>query len=196
MSRPALGFSVAALLALAACSDGTGFGSAGRIDYTRIDTAYSRADFAYAGAGRDMATDILGNPFPGVSQAAFDSAVTTAMHGAHFGPPTNFTTTPGDSARPAYRVRLLWNGPLSANGNALCSDTSIQGGGAEPGGKARLIAAFCNSGDASTYVVGSVDGVSGPDDPRFVSFLRQVTLKLFPPRDGQFDPDRCFWPDC
>jgi hypothetical protein len=196
MPRTVQAFSIVALLALAACSGSTGFGGAGRIDYTRVDTAYSRADFAYAGSGRDMATDILGNPFPGVTQAAFDSAVTTAMHGAHFGPPTNFTTTPGESARPAYRVRLLWNGPLSANGNALCTDDPVQGGGGEPGGKARLVAAFCNSGDASTYVVGSVDGVSGPDDPRFVGFVRQVTLKLFPPRDGQFDPDRCFWPDC
>lgn len=182
-----------ALLMLPACSS---VEQAGRIDYARLDSAYSRVDFAYAGSGRDMRTEIYGNPFPEVAQADFDEAVTSAMYGAHFGPATHFTTQPDNSARPAYRVRLLWNGPRSANGNNLCGDHDYQGGGKEPNGTARLIAAFCRSDRALSYLVGSVDGVTGPDDPKFVAFVRQATMRLFTPRDDRQERDRCFMPDC
>lgn len=183
----------AVALSLAGCA-GDRFGS-GRIDFTRVDSSWSRADFAYAAANRDLATEVLGNPFAGVPQAAFDRALTDAMLGAHFGLPTNFTTTPGESARPLYRVRMLWNGPTATNGNQLCDGTELEGGGAEPDGEARVIAAFCRGDRASTYVVGSIGGALGPDDSRFTGFVKQVTMALFPPRDGIFESD-CVWSTC
>lgn len=185
---------IAVSLLLGSCAGD--WGNTGRIDYSRIDGAYSRRDFAYAGSGRDMTTEIYGNPFRDVAKADFDSAVTSAMAGAHFGPATNFTTTPGDTARPTYRVRMLWNGPRSASPSALCRDTPEGAGGGSESGTARLVAAFCRSDRAVTYVVGSVDDVNGPDDARFLGFVRQVTHQLFPPRDGDFDRERCFMPDC
>ena len=84
----------------------------------------------------------------------------------------------------------------SANGNNLCGDHDYQGGGKEPNGTARLIAAFCRSDRALSYLVGSVDGVTGPDDPKFVAFVRQATMRLFTPRDDRQERDRCFMPDC
>lgn len=183
-----------AALLLGACAGD--WGNTGRIDYSRIDGAYSRRDFAYAGSGRDMRTEIYGTPFLGVAKVEFDKAVTDAMRGAHFGPATNFTTTPGDSARSTYRVRMLWNAPRSASPSRLCEGTPEDPGAISEDGRARLIAAFCRSDRAITYVVGSVDDVSGPDDPRFVGFVRQVTHRLFPPRDGDFDRERCFMLEC
>lgn len=200
MSRQIFRAGVSALFAaailLAGCAGVTDIGDAGKIDYVRVDTAYSRADFAYGGAGRDLTTVILGNPFPNVSQADFDRAVTDRMQGAHFGPATHFTTTPDESARPVYRVHMLWNGPLSANGNRLCDGTPLEGGGAAPDGRVRLVAAFCRSDRAATYLVGSIGDVTGPDDPRFLRFVQQVTMQLFPPRDGFFESDNCTWPTC
>ncbi len=193
MVRPIHAVALAATLALGACAAGIGGG--GKIDFVRVETAYSRADFAYAGAGRDLTTEILGNPFANLAQPAFDRAVTDAMRGAHFGPRTNFTTAPDDSARTVYRVRMLWNGPLGTNGSALCDGTPLVGGG-PANGEVRLIAAFCRSDRPATYLSGSVDGVSGPDDPRFVSFIRQVTTELFPPRDGIFESHDCMWGSC
>src|SRR5690606_19560711 len=105
---------------LGGCAGAGGIGGTGQIDFVRVATSYSRADFSYAGSGRDFATEIVGTPFPSVPQAAFEEAVTAAMQGAHFGPPAHFTTTPDDSARLTYRVRMLWNGPLSTNGGDLC----------------------------------------------------------------------------
>lgn len=199
MSRSPLAVALVAVLALAGCSS-TPFGDAGRIHYVRVESGYSRSDFAYGAAGRDMTTEILGNPFPGVSQAVFDQAVTDAMQGAHFGQPTHFTTTPDDTARPVYRVRMLWNGPLSANGARLCEsapeNAPYEGGGPDPDGQTRLVAAFCRSDRPATYLVGSIGGVTSTDDPRFVSFVRQVTTQLFPPRDGTFEPGDCNWQTC
>lgn len=180
---------------LGACAAGSGIGGGGKIDFVRVETAYSRADFAYAGAGRDLTTEILGNPFANLAQPAFEQAVTDAMQGAHFGPRTHFTTTPDESARPVYSVRMLWNGPLGTNGGALCDGTPLAGGG-PANGEVRLIAAFCRSDRHATYLSGSVDGVTGPDDPRFVGFIRQVTAQLFPPRDGTFESDSCMWATC
>lgn len=194
MLRAFHGLALAAALALGACAAGSGIGG-GRIDFVRVETAYSRADFAYAGAGRDLTTEILGNPFVGVAQAAFDQSVTDAMQGAHFGPRTHFTTAPDETARPVYRVRMLWNGPPGTNGGALCDGTPLAGGG-PASGEVRLIAAFCRSDRPATYLSGSVDGVTGPDDPRFIGFIRQVTSQLFPPRDGIFESDSCMWATC
>lgn len=196
MLRPVHVLALAASLALAGCmASAAMIGGGGRIDFVRVETAYSRADFAYAGAGRDMTTEILGNPFANLAQAAFDRAVTGAMQGAHFGPRTNFTTTPGESARPVYRVRMLWNGPIGTNGHKLCDGTPLQGGGPADG-EVRVLAAFCRGDGAATYLSGSVDGATGPDDPRFVHFIRQVTTELFPPRDGLFESHDCMWSTC
>lgn len=196
MSQSTLGFTLlAACLALAGCAGGLGLDS-GRIDYVRVDGGYHQSDFVYGASGRDLTTDVLGNPFPNISQAEFGQAVTDAMQDAHFGPRTHFTTTPDDSARPVYRVRMLWNGATSTNGQHLCDGTPVQGGGAEAADEIRLIAAFCRSDRAQTYVVASIDDVNSPDDPRFRTFLRHVTTRLFPPRDMFDDPDRCLVPGC
>ena len=106
---------LAAALTLATCAAGTGI-----VHHVYIDGSYTKQEVAYAIGGRDVRTEILGNPFAG-PQATFDAAVTAAMHGAHFGPPANFTTTPSDSARHPYWVRLVFNGPAAGNGDALCA---------------------------------------------------------------------------
>ena len=196
MSRLLLAGSVIiAGLALAGCASGSGL-DGGRIDYVRVDGGYHQSDFAYGASGRDLATDMIGNPFPNVGQAEFGQAVTDAMQGSHFGPRTHFATAPDDSARPAYRVRMLWNGAPSINGQELCDGTPLEGGTGAGGEEIRLIAAFCRGDRAQTYVVGSVDEVSSPDDPRFRTFVRHVTSRLFPPADRFDDPDRCLVPGC
>src|SRR5438552_3662173 len=101
------------LTTLGGCS-GTGI-----IDYVHLEPRYRAQEFGYAAGGRDLRADVQGNPFA-MPQNEFNAVVTDAMQGAHFGQPTNFTTTPGDSAREGYRVRLLFNGPDAGNGWILC----------------------------------------------------------------------------
>jgi hypothetical protein len=56
---------------------------------------------------------------------------------------------------------------------------------------------MCRGGDgAITYLVGSVDDIQGPSDPRFESFIRQITVQLFPRTDPNRDNAPCFLPSC
>jgi hypothetical protein len=59
-----------------------------------------------------------------------------------------------------------------------------------------VVAALCRGGSSAiTYLIGSVDDIRGPSDPRFESFLRNMTVQLFPRVDPNRDPP-CFLPSC
>ncbi|MGE0164029.1 MAG: hypothetical protein AB7S71_12930 [Dongiaceae bacterium] len=172
------------LLALAGCA-GTGV-----IDYVRLEPGYRPQQFAYAAGGRDLRTEIQGNPFA-MPQAEFDAAVTAAMQGAHFGPATNLTTTPGETARPDYRVRLLFNGPAAGSGALLCGGAPATIAPAAENGNVRLLAAFCNGADPLSYLTAHAGGIQGVQDPAFRDFMRQVTTNLFPPQNRQEQDRGC-----
>lgn len=173
------------LLASAACSTGGPI-----LTHQNIDPLYGAGQFAYAGAGRDLRVDVVGDPFGG-DPAAFGRIVTDAMQGRHFGPATNFTTTPGADARSAYRVVMLFDPSLSLNPALLCSDPPsslpVQGGQ----NRVSVFAAFCRGGKSLTSVKGGIASASGPEDPEFRELVGRVTHALFPP-DRRADPkDRC-----
>src|SRR5260370_39373951 len=98
-----------ATLALGACLLAGAAAASGMISYSWLSYSYSPRDIAYAGGPGELWTEVAGNPF-GATRAEFDQAVTRAMYGPHFGRPTEFTTTPGPSARRMFHVRLLVNG--------------------------------------------------------------------------------------
>jgi len=179
------------LAALSACS-GTGV-----IDYVRLEPGYRPQQFAYAAGGRDLRVDLQGNPFA-MPKDEFDSAVTDAMQGAHFGQPTNFTTTPRDSAREGYRVRLLFNGPTASSGRIICAGEPAVVGPSPESGNVRLLAAFCNAEYPLSYLSAHVGGIRDAHDPAFRDFMRDVTTNLFPPQNRQEqEHDNCVPPgDC
>jgi len=89
-------------------------------------------------------------------------------------------------------------GPNASNFNLACSAAGTTG---RVNGSISMVAALCRGTDhALTYLSASIDGVTGPDDPRFRQFLRQATVQLFPTqtdetRDRQHDM-MCIWPSC
>jgi hypothetical protein len=88
---------------ISACSPSTG------VIYNHyVYPSYRPDDIAFAGASGQLWTEVLGNPFA-VPKPVFDKAVTRAMHGAHFGPATDFTTTPTRGLSRTYHVRLMFN---------------------------------------------------------------------------------------
>ena len=179
------------LAALGGCS-GTSV-----IDYVHLEPGYRAQQFGYAAGGRDLKTDIQGNPFA-MPKEEFDATVTAAMQGAHFGQATNFTTTPGDSARPGYRVRLLFNGPAASSGRIVCAGEPAIVGPSPEGGDVRLLAAFCNDQYPLSYLSAHVSGIQDAHDPAFRDFMRDVTTNLFPPQNRQEqEHDNCAPPgDC
>jgi len=179
---------VAAVLAVAACA-------AGGVRLTQQETAptYSPGEFAYVGAGRDLRVVVVGNPFGG-DRSGFEKAVTDAMQGEHWGQRTNFTTTPGASARDRYRVVLLFGPPRSLNGTRLCHDDASTLPSESAGGGIVLFAAFCRGKRLRTVIKGHISGATGPGDPAFRELVGQVTNGLFPPDRGiDHEPGEPVW---
>jgi len=118
--------------------------------------------------------------------------------GAHFGQSTNFSTTPGDSAREGYRVRLPFNGPGASSGRIVCAGEPAVVAPSPESGDVRLLAAFCNGEYPLSYLSAHVSGIQDAHDPAFRDFVRQVATNLFPPQNRQEqDRNNCVPPgDC
>lgn len=163
-----------------------------RLTQQEISPVYTSSEFSYAGSGRDLRVDIVGNPFGG-DQQAFDRTVTGYMKGSHWGPSTHFTTTPNDTARQTYRVVMLFDPPATFPGIRLCrvkpEDLPTQADGKS----IILFSAFCRGDKSLTEIKGHIDSASGPDDRKFRDLVASVTNGLFPPRH-RFEDDRDCWP--
>ena len=172
----------ALLLLLASCFIAGSAGASGIISYSKLGYSYSPRDIAYAGGPGELWTEVAGNPFS-TGQADFDQAVTRAMYGAHFGPPTKFTTTPGPTARRVFHVRLVFNGIATDDAHiCLGPPPAIP---PSQSGDIVLYAAFCQEAESLSFLRAAGDGFSGPNDPEFTDFMRQVTMKLFPPQNNE-----------
>jgi hypothetical protein len=169
-------------LALGACLIAGATAASGVISYSKLSYSYSPRDIAYAGGPGELWTEVAGNPF-GATQADFDQAVTAAMYGAHFGPPTKFTTAPSPAARHAFHVRLLFNGTATDDAHICAGPPAAVS--ASRASDVVLYAAFCQDDESLSFLRAAGDGFSGPNDPEFKDFMRQVTMKLFPPQNNE-----------
>ena len=149
------------------------------IGYTYISDNYRPQDLGYAAARGGMLTEVTGNPFD-APKAALDSRVTETMEQAHFGPELDFFTEPPEGYSSAYRVVVLFNPAPGANGAKLCSDPARPQ--AKRDGSVGVLASLCSTDTRINTASGSLAGATGPDDPAFQDFLRQLSLQLFPPR--------------
>lgn len=158
-----------------------------RLTHEEISPVYNAGEFAYAGAGRDLRVVVAGNPFGG-DRAEFDRAVTGYMLGNHWGQPTNFTTTPGESVRDSYHVVMLFNPPKTLPGIKLCREkpADLPSEAREDG--VVLFAAFCRRNESLTEIKGYIEAADGPADPDFGDLVAAVTSGLFPPK-RRFDDD-------
>jgi hypothetical protein len=149
--------------------------SGNRVVVEDVNPLYSRAEFFAAADGRDLRTIVLGNPF-GVS--TFDGAVTGIMTSTPVGPKTRFTTTPGPSANRDYSVAVAFNPSPDVLAVNLCNVQSLPTAAAQRPIVVR--AAFCAGGGEASAVSGYLDQATGPEDPKFVGLIRNLTLQLFP----------------
>lgn len=149
------------------------------IGYNYVSDNYRPDLLSYAAARGGMLTEVTGNPF-GQPKAVLDERVTASMEQAHFGPDLDFFTEPPEGYSSAYRVVVLFNPAPGANGAKLCS--SPERPQAARDGSLGVLAAFCSTDSRITSAGGSLTGATGPDDPAFGRFLRQLSLQLFPPQ--------------
>jgi len=164
---------LSALAVLASCSAGT-------INYVHVDSSYEPTALAHIPYTGPLFAEVSGNPF-GIPQPDLQRLVNNAIQ------------PPGAKAENGQGVRVHFAfGPTAADRHSACT----MGGNNTMSGTISVVAALCRSHDAATtYLVGSVDDIKGPSDPRFESFLRQITVQLFPRTDPNRDPP-CFFPNC
>jgi hypothetical protein len=157
-----------------------------------VSSGYRLSEFGYGAGRRDLTTVIRGNPF-GMNQEAFDRALIEILNRNQPRPqPTNFTTTPGESARPAYRALFIFNSPPVVNNLSVCREEVPQ---VDTGDLTRVTAAFCRRGGALTSLTAQIEGVESVDDPRFEELMSQVVAFMFPLHNPDQDDDDPFVPD-
>jgi hypothetical protein len=150
-----------------------------------ISAAYRPYDYGYGAGRRDLTTIIVGNPFD-IDQAELETRLVAMLNQSPtFLQPTNFTTTPGPSARPQYRAVLLFNRQTVLPAMACRAPEQVPV--ADLGETMRLTAVFCRRGGFLSTVTGELRGVTGIDDPRFNRLIRQMVPLLFPPIDPTRD---------
>lgn len=167
-SRPFLAFILAA--GLAGCSYGT-------IDYRQINPGYDPGQGRWIPYQKGMHADVTGNPFA-MPQKDFNQLVAEAIQPSGYVP-----------VNKGPRVRLAFN-ETGGTGDYICqnsgdNDSTKMGRGGDS--KIRVSAAYCQGKDAVTYATGSISDVSGPDDPQFKAFLRNLTVYLFPTPESNGD---------
>jgi hypothetical protein len=164
-----------ALLFMSSCSAGT-------INYVHIDSSYDPTVYAHIPYTGPLFAEVSGNPF-GIPQADLQRLVNDVIQ------------PPGAKAETGQGIRVhIAFGTKVADRHSACS----MAGNNTMSNTISLVAALCRGSDgATTYLVGSVDDIKGPSDPRFESFLRQVTVQLFPRIDPNRDSNApCFFPNC
>lgn len=147
---------------LAACTPG-------RVNYVQVESPYDASQDRFVPYSRPLHADITGNPFP-IPQDDFNEAVNAAIQAKGIAPSPS-----------GYRIRMIFNG-APTNGNYICGETGQTGGapGHSQGDEITISAAYCRGSDTMTFLQGSIDKITGVDDPHFQQFLRMIVIKLFP----------------
>ncbi len=169
-----------AALLLSACA------ASGTVNYVNVDSSYDPVQYRRLPYTGPLYVEVSGNPFAipsdQMAKVVYDAVA-----------PTNAAVGNGQGPRLHYAF-----GPDATNFNMACGAAGTNG---RINGRITMIAALCGGNQhALTYLSASIDGVTGPDDPRFRQFLRQATVQLFPAQtDESRDRQRdmlCIWPSC
>lgn len=171
----AAGATCIALLALAVAAPAYAY----TVKSAQIIGSYTPEDAGYgANRGRDLPAIILGNPFP-VPPAVTANAVAQGMRNGRAGPGMSV------QAAAVAPQRVIWQlDGGTRTGADICDRRNPLP--AYPGASSvQVVVTYCRGDSAMTQVHGSIDGITDPNDPEFVNFIRQMTVNLFPP----FNPD-------
>jgi len=176
---------VAGLLAVAGCA---GMSMVSPPNYGR----YSSSDFAWAAGGRDLRVVVRGNP-SSLPDPVFRQQVVDAMQGKNPGPPTHFTLTPDASARPDYRVVLVFDAPGTLAGYEVCRGDPPVDVVAPRGRPVRVAAAFCWRDEALSDTGASAPAL-GPDPrPQLETLMGSLIPTLLPLENPRLRRDDDQW---
>lgn len=170
--------SAALALTLAGCVRADGITTV-----SQRDSRYESDDYAHEASVKPILVVVRGTAF-GVDQRTLEQAVASSMQGADWGPHARFITTPSADAAKIFSFVMLVNGPRNATAASLCRDPSQAPATTEPpvSGEIRLIGGLCRYDQNMAEVTGRIDGVNGPQDPRFRNLIVAATHELTTPQ--------------
>lgn len=173
--------SAAVALGLAACARPDGVRTV-----SNIGDRYDSDDYAHEASVKPILVVVRGTAF-GLDQKSLENVVTSNMQGADWGPHAKFTTTPGSDVAPIFSFVMLVNGPQNATAASLCRDpskapASVQ---APAAGEMRILGGLCRYDQYMSEVTARVDGVNGPQDPKFHSLIVAAMQELTTPMTTQ-----------
>jgi hypothetical protein len=173
--------STAVVLGLAACTRPDGIRTV-----SSLDDRYDSDDYAHEASVKPILVVVRGTAF-GLDQKALESTITENMQGADWGPHAKFTTTPGSDVAPIFSFVMLVNGPQNATAASLCRDPTKAPASTEalPAGEIRLLGGLCRYDQNMSEVTGRIDGVSGPQDPKFHNLIVAAMQELTTPMTTQ-----------
>ncbi len=141
---------------------------------------YSNGSFDYAARNGVMKTEVVGDPFGGSPN--FAEKVADYLYGATRSVPVKFALRPEGTGSAPYHVVMVFNGPAGATSDQACAQRVAPAAG-QSSDAIYVLAAFCTGDLALSEAGGRASGITGPDDPKFRSLVRQVAYSLIPPYD-------------
>jgi hypothetical protein len=153
---------------------------------SQLDDRYDSDDYAHEASVTPILVVVRGTAF-GLDQRSLEQAIASNMQGADWGPHARFTTVPSNDVAKIFSFVMLVNGPRNATAAELCRDPSKAPAAitATPAGEVRLIGGLCRYDQDMAEVTGRIDGVNGPQDPRFRKLIVAATQELTTPQTNQ-----------
>lgn len=143
---------------------------------------YSQGDFEFAAQRGEIKTAVKGSPF-GIADEPFADKVMAMMNGANWGPRVDYTRNPTrippDTSESRFHVEIVFNPAANFAARSACGEP-MKSPVTATGPDVYMVAAFCFGDRLMSESAGRATGLTGPDDPRFRSLVRGVTLALIP----------------
>ncbi len=165
-----------AMIFLAGCVSGATSISRNRV-YGRYDTTEVQWG---AGNNRDFHVVVRNNP-TSLSIKEFEQAVIGGIRNQVTFMRTNFTTTPGESARLQYRIEFFFNPPDNTNGFVLCNPEREMPSAVERPGTTYVLGAFCLRDKPLSEAFGSAQSAPA-GSVEFNALMSQMIRSLLPLR--------------
>ncbi len=176
---------------LAACS--------GPAVYTNdFDVAYSRGEVLFASKSKPIRVEAFGRlkPGPTLEKGALAKAVARGLRRS--GPqwfPARYTADDAvDSSNRRYKLRWLFNVPLTFPTRDACTDHAVASVSEwqEPTGV--FVAAFCRNERRLTWARGSTAGIESAASAEFYDLVGMTGRLLLPPYNPLLQSDCGIWP--
>jgi len=147
-----------------------------------------------AGGGRDFHVVVRNNPYDR-PKAEVDQAVIDAIQGQITYMITNFTTTPGETARLQYRVEFFFDAPINISGRTLCNRDLGLPPPTPANGRTVILGAFCLRDQVVSEARGTVVQAQ-PGDANLNALFSILIRRVLPNHKRDLENKRCDYPPC